>query len=601
MNDDSGKITGAEGLDRPANLGNPQMKWGSDVVAQALANLDIPYIALVPGASYRGFHDSIVNYLGNRAPQMVVCLHEEHCVAIANGYAKVTETPLAVALHSNVGLMHATMTIFNAWCERSPMVIFGATGPVDAHLRRPWVDWLHTSKDQAAIIRDYIKWDDQPASPESAVESVYRANQIARTHPLGPVYVCLDAALQEAELTRDVAVPAFARYAPPTPPVPDDATVDAVFAALATAKAPLVLFGRVSRDQADWDARVRLAECIGAPVWSIMHNPAAFPTEHPLHFLPMAGEFLSDDEKAYVARADLILSFDWMDLAGFLRNTTGRVQTQTPTDATVIHCSVDGVLANGWSLDHQALPALDINILARPETLVARMLERLPAGVGPDNPIVNAAANADLSHWTAQGRDAEPETGGALSLQAIADAFGDFAKGKDITLSRTPIGWPGNGMHMAGPLDYLGKDGGLAVGTGPGHTIGAALALKESDRMVVGILGDGDYLMGINALWTASRMRLPMMIVVANNRSYFNDEKHQERVAVARERPVENKWIGQQLDDPPADLIALAVAQGFEGEGPVTSAADFAQALARGEAAVRAGGRYVIDVRSTGY
>ena len=193
-------------IDRPANIGNPRMKWGSDVVAQAIANLDIPYIALVPGASYRGLHDSIVNYLGNRAPQMVVCLHEEHSVAIANGYAKVTETPMAVALHSNVGLMHAAMTIYNAWCERSPMVIFGATGPVDAHLRRPWVDWLHTAKDQASIIRDYIKWDDQPASPESAVEAIYRANQISRTHPLGPTYIVLDAALQEAELTRDVDV-----------------------------------------------------------------------------------------------------------------------------------------------------------------------------------------------------------------------------------------------------------------------------------------------------------------------------------------------------------------------------------------------------------
>lgn len=588
-------------IDRPANLGNPQMKWGSDVIAQAIANLDIPYIALVPGASYRGLHDSIVNYLGNRAPQMVVCLHEEHSVAIANGYAKVTETPMAVALHSNVGLMHAAMTIFNAWCERSPILMFGATGPVDAHRRRPWVDWLHTSKDQAAIIRDYIKWDDQPVSPESAVEAIYRAYQITRTHPLGPTYIVLDATLQESELDHEVAVPPFARYAPPDAPVPSDETVDAVFAALAKAKSPLVLFGRVSRDQDDWDARVRLAECIGAPVWSIMHNPAAFPTHHPLHFLPMAGEFLTDKEKDYVARADLILSFDWMDLAGFLRNTTGQVQTQDPTDATIIHCSVESLLANGWSMDHQALPAVDINVLARPETLVARMLERLPKGVSPDAPIVKPEANAGLSHWTEEKRDTAAERDGALSLQAVADVFGAFAKGKPITLARTPIGWPGNGMHMDGPLDYLGKDGGLAVGTGPGHTVGAALALKDSDRMVIGILGDGDYLMGVSALWTASRMRLPMMIVVANNRSYFNDEKHQERVAVQRERPTENKWIGQQLDDPPADLIGFAKAQGFEGEGPITDAADFAAALERGEAIVRAGGRYVIDVRSTGY
>ena len=179
-------------IDRPQNLGKSQMKWGSDVVAEVTRRLDLKYITLVPGASYRGFHDSIVNYLGNENPQMVICLHEEHAVSIADGYGKVTEEPMAVALHANVGLMHASMPIFNAWCDRTPMVIFGATGPVDAHRRRPWIDWIHTSKDQASIIRDYTKWDDQPASPQAAVESVLRANQIARSVPYGPVYICLD-------------------------------------------------------------------------------------------------------------------------------------------------------------------------------------------------------------------------------------------------------------------------------------------------------------------------------------------------------------------------------------------------------------------------
>ena len=140
----------------------------------------------MPGASYRGFHDSIVNYLGNSNPQMVICLHEEHAVSIADGYGKVTEEPMAVALHANVGLMHATMPIFNAWCDRTPMIIFGANGPVDAHRRRPWIDWIHTAKDQASMIRNYTKWDDQPASPQAAVESVLRANQITPDGALWP-------------------------------------------------------------------------------------------------------------------------------------------------------------------------------------------------------------------------------------------------------------------------------------------------------------------------------------------------------------------------------------------------------------------------------
>jgi len=111
----------------------------------------------------------------------------------------------------------------------------------------------------------------------------------------------------------------------------------------------------------------------------------------------------------------------------------------------------------------------------------------------------------------------------------------------------------------------------------------------------VGVLGDGDYLMGCNALWTATHMDLPLLVVIADNRSYYNDEMHQERVAVMRERPVGNRWIGQRLDDPPVDLIAMGRAQGFDGEAPVSTSEDLAAALERGAQVVSKGGRYVID------
>ena len=187
-------------LDRPVPAGVNAAGFGSDVVADALRATDIPYIALNPGASYRGLHDSLVNYLGNERPQMLLCLHEESAVAIAHGYAKVTGKAMAAAVHSNVGLMHATMAIFNAWCDRMPMVILGATGPVDAVKRRPWIDWIHTARDQGALVRGYTKWDDQPASPAAAREAVLRANWIANTAPRGPTYVNLDAEMQESKL-----------------------------------------------------------------------------------------------------------------------------------------------------------------------------------------------------------------------------------------------------------------------------------------------------------------------------------------------------------------------------------------------------------------
>src|SRR5437773_2720567 len=214
----SGPSGGPGAIERPALGNEPGDYWGSDAVALMLRELDIPYVALNPGASYRGLHDSLVNLLGTRDPQMLLCLHEEHAVAMAHGYAKVTGRPMGAIVHSNVGLMHATMAIFNAWCDRVPVFVLGATGPVDAAKRRPWIDWIHTARDQGAIVRDYTKWDDQPASPAAARESLIRATWMANTAPMGPVYVNLDAEMQESKLTEPLAPIDITRYMPPASP-----------------------------------------------------------------------------------------------------------------------------------------------------------------------------------------------------------------------------------------------------------------------------------------------------------------------------------------------------------------------------------------------
>src|SRR5919199_3677505 len=201
-----------------------------------LRALEVPFIALNPGASYRGLHDSLVNHLGNERPELVLCLHEEHAVAVAHGYAKVTERPMAAGLHANVGLMHATMALFNAFCDRVPLIALGATGPVDAARRRPWIDWIHTAADQGALVRPYVKWDDQPASAAAAVEALARASLLTRTYPCAPVYVCLDAALQESELPPGgLPLPDPARHRPPAPPEPARADVEAAARILAAA------------------------------------------------------------------------------------------------------------------------------------------------------------------------------------------------------------------------------------------------------------------------------------------------------------------------------------------------------------------------------
>ncbi|HMF29674.1 MAG TPA: thiamine pyrophosphate-binding protein, partial [Candidatus Cybelea sp.] len=292
--------------------------WGSDVIAELLRTLGIPFVALTPGASFRGLHDSLVNCLGNERPELLLCVHEECAVALAHGYARVTGRPLAVALHANVGLMHATMAIFNAWCDRIPILLLGGVGPIDAMKRRPWVDWIHTARDLGAIVRGYSKWDDQPASVPAAVESILRAYRIAMTLPQAPVYVALDAALQEEALSDLVPMPALERFAEAEPASIGENTVRSIADRLTRAARPLIMIGRVSHNADDFARRVTLAERIGAVVVTDIKTGATFPTDHPLH--PFAPSLYVTGAACQAIRdADAILSLDWIDLGGTLR------------------------------------------------------------------------------------------------------------------------------------------------------------------------------------------------------------------------------------------------------------------------------------------
>jgi thiamine pyrophosphate-dependent acetolactate synthase large subunit-like protein len=547
--------------------------WGSDAIAAMLRALEVPYLALNPGASYRGLHDSIVNYLGNERPQMLLCLHEEAAVAIAHGYAKASGRMMGVVLHSNVGLMHGSMAIFNAWCDRVPMLILGATGPWDAARRRPWIDWIHTASDQGALVRDYTKWDNQPASVPAAYEALLRAAQMAETAPRGPTYINLDAALQEAKIGPLPPLPDVSRYRAPEPVFPDRKLVEKAAQLLSSAKSPAILVGRVSRSEAGWKARIALAEKLQAKVFTDIKTPAAFPTDHPLHAAPPAtfpdGKLLRD--------CDVVLSLDWVDTAGTLKAAWG----EAPVGAKVIRVSVDQHLHRGWSMDYQGLPPADVYMLCEPDVAVPLLAD----AVKPRTAAVSSK------------QELPKNTSDQLSIRALADAFNQVTSGMEICLTKLPLGWNGAYRHFRHPLDYLGADGGGGVGAGPGLTVGAALALKGNRRMVVGICGDGDFLMGATAVWTAAHYKLPCLFIVANNRSFYNDEMHQERVAKERSRPIENKWIGQRIDEPDIDLAMMARAQGAVGIGPLTKVAELKSSLEKAIEEVKQGNVCVVDVR----
>ncbi len=277
----------------PPSLPQPQRRpqYGSDVIVDMLHACGIVYAACNPGASFHGLHDSIVNYGGNRMPELIQCCHEEISVAMAHGYAKATGTPMAALIHNIVGLQHASMALFNAWCDRAPVLALGATGPMDSTQRRPWIDWIHTALVQGTLVRDYVKWDDQPHSLASVPESFLRAYRIAQTDPQGPIYVCYDAGLQEEVVRLPPTLPDPQRYGPPAPPQAHPEALERTADLLVQAEHPVAIVDLVGRHPAAIESLKRLAELLAMPVID-RGGRFNFPNTHGLDATDAASEVL---------------------------------------------------------------------------------------------------------------------------------------------------------------------------------------------------------------------------------------------------------------------------------------------------------------------
>jgi thiamine pyrophosphate-dependent acetolactate synthase large subunit-like protein len=389
--------------------------------------------------------------------------------------------------------------------------------------------------------------------------------------------VNLDVAMQETKIGALPPMPDVSRYAPPQPSNPSPELVAQAAKLLSNAKQPVILAGRCSRSMEGWRQRIALAEKLEAAVLTNIKLAAAFPTDHRLH-AAAPGAYLAAEAEKLVAEADVMLSLDWLDLAGTLNQACGARQFP----GKVIHVSCDQHSHRGWSADHQGLPPIDVYLMCETDTAVPLLLE---------------AVSARTAHAKLPERAALPPVPDAVSLRSLAVAMEAATRGVDVCYTRFPLGWNGAYTHLRHPLDYIGHDGGAGVGSGPGMTVGAALALKGSGRIPIALMGDGDFLMGNTAVWTAAHYGIPCLMVVCNNRSFYNDERHQGRMAEQRGRPVENRWIGQRIDDPAIDIAGMARVQGAMGIGPVEEPAKLQSSIEEGIAAVRAGRPCVIDVR----
>ena len=575
--------------------------FGSDLVVDLLRAVGVEYIALNPGATYRGLHDSLVNYGGNRAPELVLTTHEEIAVAIAHGYAKARGAPMAAVVHDIVGLQHASMAIFNAFCDRAPILVLGATGPMDATRRRPWIDWIHTALVQGTQVRDYVKLDDQPASIAALPEAFLRAWRVARTQPMGPVYLCLDAGLQEQPLERPIVLPDAARFQPAAGPHADPPALDEAARRLVEARSPVIVVESLGRRPEATGPLCRLAELLAAPLIDLAaesQGRPSVPAGHPLDMTDARDEVIRD--------ADVVLALDvssFLSVLGETDRTTREVRLLNER-TQIIAVSLDDYAFRSWAHTFQSLAPVDLPIaadagLALP-TLVAAVEERLERDRAAADRLAraerigahHAALRAEARNVVTLERSARP-----LAPSVLAAEVWEVIKGEDWALANgTAKGWARRLWDWRPERSY-GGSGGAGLGYGLPAALGVALAHRGSGKVCVNLQADGDLLYVVSALYTAAHHRLPLLTVMFNNRTYGNDEAHQEAVAKARGRPVEHKVVGIRIDDPAPDFARIAQGFGVWAEGPIDTVDAVGPALRRALRVVKDEGRpALVDV-----
>ncbi len=569
-----------------------EQRFGSDVIVDLLRGFGIRYAALNPGATYRGLHDSIVNYGGNR-PEMILCTHEEIAVSIAHGYAKVTGKPMAAIVHDVVGLLHAAMTIYYAFIDRVPLILIGATGPLDRTKRRPYIDWIHSALVQGNAVRDYVKWDDQPATIADFPASFARAYRIATTEPAGPVYLCYDAGLQEDPLSSPVAVESFVRGALPAPVQADPRALERAADLLARAERPVIVTEFTARHEPAFDGLIAFAELIAAPVIDL-NGRMNFPTRHALNLTGGAA----------LATADAVLALDVGDLSRALteldRDSRERTKKpRIPEGCAVIDLGLSELRSSKWSEDLGQLQPVDLSIvgdtsLALP-ALTALVRERLPKDDAPRLARRDrvAAAHREIHRgWAEEAREGWDDA--PMTPARLASEIWDTIKGEDWVLTANTLeDWALRLWDMDRPSRHPGRTFGTA--TQIGTSLGVALAYRGTGKLIVDIQPDGDLLYDPGALWTAAHEPLPMLVVMYNNRAYYNDWEHQIRVARHRGTPEANAFLGMDISDPAPDFAMLARSFGWYAEGPIEDPRAVRPALERALRAVKDGRPALID------
>jgi acetolactate synthase-1/2/3 large subunit len=577
-------------------------EWGSDFIADLIKAFGFEYVSFNPGASFRGLEESIVNYNDNR-PQVIETTHEGLSVSIAHGYAKATGEPALCILHNVVGTMHGAMSLYNAFIDRVPVVALSGTGPMRKSIRRPWIDWIHTALVQGNIVRDYVKWDDQPDHIDGAAESIARAHRIADTAPKGPTYVTLDHDLQEGRLEEPMAIPALGKLGPPSRMAPDPAAIDEAADLLVEAELPVVLVDQVGDSRAAVASLVDLAETLGAAVVDPRKRRYNFPNTHPMD--------LSGTE--VYREADVVLTLDVWSANYTLLDTdrTRHVNTEAIAEPyALIDVGTQELGASSLFPQYYAQPETDVSVLADTELAIPALeravAERLEANESRRRRAEERSDSLAERHheqraaWQEEAEAAWDESP-VSTARTAAEIWRLIEDEPWALVNGTLRGW----AHRLWTIDefdqYIGgSSGGGGVGYGAGAAIGGALAYADTDRTPINLQPDGDLMFYPGALWTLGHYQVPMFTVVHNNMSLFNSTQHRMRLAEyrGRESSFERALVGTGLWDPVPDYATMAESMGVEGYGPVEEPEDLAPALRAAWEDVQDGKPALVDVLS---
>jgi acetolactate synthase-1/2/3 large subunit len=574
---------------------------GSDFMVDCIKSLGFEYIAATPGSSFRGLHESLINYGENKSPEFITCTHEEVSAAMAHGYAKASGKPLAIITHGTVGLQHASMALYNAWCDRTPVyVIVGNIA--DAELRRPGIEWNHSAQDEAVIVRDFVKWDDTPASLQHFADSSARAYQIAVTPPTLPVLIVADGPLQEDPIAADKAlhIPKVARMVPPQGEI---AAVNETARLLLAAENPVLVPDRMVRTQAGVDNLVALAELLQCAVVDV-GGRMNFPTRHPLNQSARA--------RGVIGQADVILALEVNDLFGTLNSYRDQV-SRTSKPRTAAGVKVTSITAQDLYIksnyqDFQHFQPVDVAIAADAEATLPSLIEAVRKLVdkgsdkfkarGEKLAAAQKAALAQARSDALYGWDATP-----ISTARLCAELWEQIQGEDWALV-SPTSqvsyWPKYLWNFEKAYQFLGDGGGMGIGYTAPASVGAALANKNTGRLSVALQPDGDLIMTIGALWTAAHHNIPLLTVVHNNRAFHQELMHVQRLANRHMRGIDRCHIGTTLRDPFIDFAKVAEGMGVRAEGPITDPKDLGPALARAIKVVKGGEPALVDVVTQG-